>query len=244
MSENNAATEEVKGEEVVESATVNEEQQLEEVLDEEPKKKTGFARRAEKMRRQQEELQNEVQYWKNVALQNKSTQPAEQTEPTLDQFDNIQDFIKARDNWLEEKLVAKISGTVSKQTAQSKALDVHNARVQLAKKELTDWDDVFEEVNDLDVAPDTAQFIIESDAGPKLAYYLAKHPSEVIRLNNLSPLKRIAELGKLEDKVMVKVASKKTSNAPEPLPNVKGGSDLASTGKPKSYAEWKANRVR
>lgn len=253
----NAATteeEQVQGDETeastVASATEAEETQ-EELKDGQPsqdegtKKKSGFARRAEKLMRQQEELEAELSYWRNLALESgKVKEPEAKVEPKLEDFDSVQEFIAARDTWLEERLLEKVTNKVSTQTSQQKALDTHNKRVEAAKKELADWEDVFDEAGDMNVPPDTAQFILESDVGPKIAYHLAKNPSDLERLQRLSPTRRLAELGKLEDRLAKPAAPKKVSAAPAKLAEVKGGSDAPATGKPRSYSEWKANRAR
>lgn len=255
MSEVAAATNEVQGDIKVEaSATEPIATEVQETQDElkddeaspseEPKKKSGFARRAEKLQRQQQELAAERDYWRNLALE-KTQAPAEKTEPSLEDFDSVQEFIKARDQWLEERLLSKVTSKVKQQTSQDQTLELHNRRVQEVKKELADWDDVFDEAGDMDVPPDTAQFVLESEVGPKIAYHLAKFPQELDRLNRLSPTRRLAELGKLEDKLAKPAAPvKKVSSAPAKLEEVKGGSELSSAGRPRSFAEWKAQRER
>lgn len=256
MSEVAATTQEVPGEEIkVDPSTTDpqatgDEVTQEELKDdeseaqEERKKKSGFARRAEKLRQQQEELAAERDYWRNLALQSQSPQAPANAEPRLEDFNSVQEFISARDAWLEERLLSKVTNTVKQRTTEDRALEAHNQRVEAAKKEFNDWDDVFDEAGDLDVPPDTAQFVLESEVGPKIAYHLAKNPQELERLNRLSPTRRLAELGKLEDKLAKPVAPKKVSSAPAKLTEVKGGSDLPSGGRPSSFAEWKANRER
>jgi hypothetical protein len=48
---------------------------------------------------------------------------------------------------------------------------------------------------------DVLEYIKESDVGPRILYHLAKNPSELERLQKLSPRKAIADLGKLELKL-------------------------------------------
>lgn len=224
---------------------VNEDQETEqeETKDTEGhKKKSTFARRAEKVRREREELLNEVNYWKRAALEKTSPTEHRSAEPQLENFDTVQEFIKARDEWLEERLLAKVQDTVKKTTVHDRTLEAHNARVEKAKQELPDWDEVFDEVGDLDVAPDTAQFVLESPVGPRIAYHLAKNPDVLEKLNRLSPTRRLAELGKLEDKVATPKQPKKVSDAPTKLTIVKGNDSRDTSARPSSYAEWKAKR--
>ena len=241
-----ATTEEVTGTDLEEQVPpVNEEneEQQETKDNEEHKRKSTFARRAEKVRREREQLQDEVQYWKSIALE-KVTPATTAAEPQLENFDTVQDFIKARDTWLEERLLAKVQDTVKTTTVHNRTLEAHNSRVEKAKQELPDWDEVFDEVGDLDVSPDTAQFVFESDVGPRIAYHLAKNPGELEKLNRLSPTRRLAELGKLELKLTkpAEKPSKKVTDAPAKLSDVKGKESRDPGGRASSYAEWKARR--
>ena len=88
----------------------------------------------------------------------------------------------------------------------------------------------------------------ESEAGPLITYHLAKNPEEHARLNSMSPFRRVAELGKLEDKLMAQKPaarkSKDVTSAPEKLSDIKGTSALASdpgvAARTGGYAAWKA----
>lgn len=252
-----AATEQVQGTPEAELSTaepqateeieLNEDEEVK-APSEEPKKRSGFARRAEKFQREKDELAAERDYWRQLALESNKTgnQPETKTEPRLEDFESMADYLAARDGWLEERVVTKVLGTVKNANKNDRALSAHEARVQAVKKELTDWDDVFEEAGDMQVPPDTAQFVLESEVGPKIAYHLAKNPSEMDRLLALSPTRRLAELGKLEDRLATKAPApaKKTSAAPPKLVETKGGTDVLPPGRPTSFTEWKANRDR
>ena len=65
------------------------------------------------------------------------------------------------------------------------------------------------------------RLIVESEVGPQLLYHLATNPEEAERIAELSPLRQIAEIGKLEDKMQKPV--RKTSNAPAPIDPVPQG---------------------
>jgi len=83
--------------------------------------------------------------------------------------------------------------------------------------------------------------IIESDLGPQLLHHLATNPDDHERIADLSPVRQVAELGKLE--VTMKPVAKKASNAPAPITPVKAGRS-ASPGfsENDSQAEYEAKR--
>jgi hypothetical protein len=75
--------------------------------------------------------------------------------------------------------------------------------------------------------------IVESEVGPQVLHHLATHPDEHERISELSPVRQVAELGKLEAKMAP--APKKTataSNAPAPITTTKGGRSA-----PNGYSE-------
>lgn len=102
-------------------------------------------------------------------------------------------------------------------------------RLNIARKELPDFDEVVGDA-DIDVVPHIASYIAESELGPKLGYHFAKNPDDLERIQKLSPIRAIAELGKLETKLETKADVKteakvekvepKISKAPSPIATV------------------------
>lgn len=86
--------------------------------------------------------------------------------------------------------------------------------------------------------------IVESDTGPALLYELAKlaedNPSEFSRIAGLSPVRQIAELGKLEAKVSQ--PARKTTNAPAPAATTQGGRTATKDPSKMSQEEYEAYR--
>jgi len=58
--------------------------------------------------------------------------------------------------------------------------------------------------------------LMDADAGPALAYHLAKNPAVAERLNAMTPTRAAIELGRLET-TLAAPATKAPSNAPEPI---------------------------
>src|ERR1700749_24609 len=84
-----------------------------------------------------------------------------------------------------------------------------------ARKTHSDFDEVMSSVKGTpaDMVPQfVLTYITESDQSGEMAYFLAKNPDETQRIAKLSPIRGIAELGKLE----AKLTAKEPVKAPEP----------------------------
>lgn len=122
----------------------------------------------------------------------------------------------------KEQAEAQKRYDASQQKLQAEFVD----RLNSARKELPDFDEVVGDA-DIDVVPHIASYIAESELGPKLGYHFAKNPDDLERIQKLSPIRAIAELGKLELKLEkkpeVKADEAKTvaiSKAPSPITTV------------------------
>ena len=80
---------------------------------------------------------------------------------------------------------------------QEQAVAAFNARLEKAREKYPDWKAVVGGA-DIQVPPYIQQYMVESDYGGDLGYYFAKHQDETARIFKLSPIKAIAEIGKLE----------------------------------------------
>lgn len=217
------------------------------------KKATGIERRFKKFQNQINAQAQELEYWKNVAINGGAKPVAAQAvapeAPKLADFDNVEDFIAAREQHLRQQLIAEMQQQAAA-VAQSKQIaSTYETRVREAQKELPDWQEVMLSAMDEPTAPETVEFCMESEVGPKIAYYLAKNPEFHEKINNMSPTRRLAELGKIEDKVSGtnKGAQPRVTKAPQKMADVKGNNDSPiskNSSEAKSYAEWKALRER
>ena len=206
-----------------------------EAKSQESKKESRRQRAEQRLKDELQKSQEELQFLRNLVTKGTGTQSVsnvsqpEDEEPRLEDFDGrpITDYIRARDEFREGKLLQRLRDE-AKQAAETEKLQARQrSLIDEAKKELTDWDDVM--VTDEDeVFPvqDTVNFIVESDRGPWIAHYLKKNPDEHEALNKMSHNRRIAELGKLEERLkstkQEAVAVKKVTSAPAKLTNAQG----------------------
>jgi hypothetical protein len=106
----------------------------------------------------------------------------------------------------------------------------HEAKIRAsadsARKELTDFDAVMEQAKgtEADIVPQfVLNYIYESDNSALVAYHLAKNPEESQRIAKLPPIRGLAELGKLEDRLTAPKASEPKIDAPAPVVPERGG---------------------
>ena len=169
--------------------------------------------------------------------------------PKLEDFDNFDDYITAKTEYLADR---KIQATLSEreqraaaaqaQAAQAKTAEGWQKRVAIASEEIPDFYEVVANA-DVPMTPAMQQAIVESDVGPKLAYYLATHPDEAADLADLSPVAVIRALTRIEDKLAKPV---KASSAPDPITPV--GSKAKAEKDPSSmtdseFAAWRKRQI-
>lgn len=211
------------------------------------KKTSGIHRRFKKFEAALQQQAQELEYWKNVAIKGvQSTPTPVQAEKSLADFDTVEDYIAYREGHLRDQLLAEMEQAALRKTAEVQRQTTYQQKVSAAREQYSDWADVMQDAADVPVPPEVAQFCYESDVGPQIAYHLAKNPDLLERLETLSPARRLAELGKLEDKVVAPTkATKPVTKAPAKLPAVKGNNEPAlplNSGEARSYTEWKAIR--
>jgi hypothetical protein len=199
------------------------------------KKGKGFRRRIEKLKGKLTDKEREAEYWREIALKNQATDKKEQPlpkdslldtksgKPKPDDFDTQEDFIEAVAEWkAEQKLQerdSKSRETQLKNEYQSKIQSFQKNAKALAKQ-IDDYEDVLEEVSDITLSLAVQDALLESDNGPELMYELAKNKSDFERINSLSPMQAMREIGRLEARLTSKKDSSKkevsTTKAPPP----------------------------
>lgn len=112
---------------------------------------------------------------------------------------------------------------------------------QATAKDYTDVVEPFVEDDLKHFSDGTKRLIVESEVGPQLLYHLATHPDDAERIADLSPLRQIAELGKLEDRMTKPV--KQVSKAPAPINPVSAGRSGGKDISKMSVAEYRDHRA-
>lgn len=253
-----------EGEEDSESKDGDEDDDDEEKEEEKPKKKNGFKKRIDSLRKRVSDKDREIEYWREQALkgQPREREPqaktaeskAETGKPSPDDFDSHDEYIEALSDWkVEQKLKAheEKQRVLQAQTEFQKAIQAHNKRVEAFVKTHDDFHEVVEDVDDIPLSIAIQEVILSSENGPELMYSLAKNREELERINALSPIAAARELGKFEAKIKAQSESrpkkKTTTKAPKPLSAIggkSGGSVKKSIYDPNlSYKEYERLRA-
>lgn len=139
-------------------------------------------------------------------------------EPKAEDFKTVGEYAEALAEYKVEKKFAereaKRDQEQREQAAQRAQAELNGAITKVAK-EIPDYADVIGD-SEIDMPPHiTVYLATNGETGVRLGYHLAKHPDEYDRIAKLSPIRAIAELGKLEDRI-----TKPKEKAKEPDPEV------------------------
>ena len=176
-------------------------------------------------------------------------------EPQPSQFSDAFEYAKALAEFSTERALAERDRQVAQakeQEAQQKIIQSWAQKVQEAKAELPDFDDL---VASSDVVVNNAvrDAILESDVGPKILYHLAENNDLAKKIASLSPNAALREIGRLEARFEAKPETKQTaplvrSKAPAPIQPIRGGQGqpdvpMSANGEwHGSYQAWKLAR--
>lgn len=214
--------------------------------------------REEARQEAQRERQARVDLEQRLAALEQQRQPQASyvdQEPQPSQFADAFEYAKALAEFSTEKALAERDRQVAQareQEAQQKIIQSWAQKVQDAKAELPDFDDL---VASSDVVVNNAvrDAILESDVGPRILYHLAENNDLAKKIASLSPNAALREIGRLEAKFEAKPETKQTapvvrSKAPAPIQPIRGGQGqpdvpMSANGEwHGSYQAWKLAR--
>ena len=207
-----------------------------------PKKKGGFQRRIDKLNARYSAAQQEVEYWRQLALKQTGAgepkkEPVESKQPAVadgkpnpDHFDTHAEYVEALADWKTEQKLKERDQKLEKtklEIEQANTLKAHSDRVKSFAEKTDDFADVLESVDDIPVSTAVQEIIISSENGPELMYELAKNRDEYARICKLPPLAAARELGRIESRIASKASeskpeTKKLTKAPKPIGPVGG----------------------
>lgn len=173
------------------------------------------------------------------------------SKPSRSHFTSDDDYIEALTDWKANDAIIKREQQQreAKLNAEAQQIDQNfHTRLESAMKEIDDFAEV---VGNADVViPDFIVMAIkESEVGPMLTYYLAKHPDEARKIASMRPVQAVKQLMSIERELSdepvsksepVKIPEKK--RAPEPISPVKGTTTV-NPGVAKNFEEYKARRL-
>lgn len=125
---------------------------------------------------------------------------------------------------MERQAQAKAGELRSAQQAQAAVLhDAVEGMLQDGRERMPDFDQVFNSATPIHSR--AVPFIVESDKGAEIAYYLGKNPAVAQQLSSMfdaAPARALVELGRIEARLSAP-PSKTPTKAPAPAPVLNGG---------------------
>jgi hypothetical protein len=215
------------------------------------------SRRARSNARKAAELaaaRTEARMLREQLERNQRPAPQESVEPKRENYQDYESYLEARAEWRADQKVQaalKAEREIRQRSeqqgrateGQAKIAQEWNKREKAFQSATKDYDDVVMPYveEDLGRLSDGARrLIVESDLGPQLLYKLASDADLQERVAGLSPVRQIAELGRIEASFS---APRKVTNAPAPIKPVSQGksalngySDSMSDAE---YREWR-----
>jgi hypothetical protein len=207
----------------------------------ERKQNPKLEKRFSEITKQREEARQEAQREREARLaleqrlsaleqQNQPEKVNVDQEPQPSQFSDAFEYAKALAEYSTEKALAerdRQAALAKEQEAQQKVIQSWAQKVQEAKAEMPDFDDMVAS-SDVVVNNDVRDAILESDVGPKILYHLAENSDLAKKISGLSTNAALREIGKLEARFEAKPEVKPTvpvvkSKAPPPIQPIRGG---------------------
>ena len=123
---------------------------------------------------------------------------------------------------------------------QQAIVDAWSAAVADVAAAIPDWHQVVG-ASKVPTTPAMDQAIMESENGPEIAYYLAKHPAEAMRIYQLSPKAQEREIIRLESKAAGIATTTTRQSAPAPIKPIPAAAK-AVLSPADEYRKWEAER--
>ena len=142
---------------------------------------------------------------------------AQEGKPQPNQFNDAYQYAEALAEWSAENALQKRD----KQVQEESSRKIWNERQEVAKAEYEDYQDALSS-STVQVSDAAKGAILDSEAGPKILYHLAKNPDIAEAWAKKSDMAVIREIGRLEEKLsstkqVLETPAVKVSKAPEPI---------------------------
>jgi len=243
---------------------------------EEKKQNPKLEKRFSELTKQREEARKEAQREREAreALENRlkelevkvNPQPVEQVnaKPSPSQFNDAFEYAEALAEWSAEQAILNREKAETERKVQeerSKVIKSWNERLETVKADLPDYDEMIASASDITVSDEIRDAMLESEQGPRILYHLAENPELAEKLNSMSKVSALREIGKLEERFEAKETPKETpkteaetkpsvakSKAPAPISPIKTSSAVADVGVGSdgefhgTYQQWRESR--
>lgn len=242
---------------------------------EEKKQNPKLEKRFSELTKQREEARKEAAKEREAreALENRlkeleekvSPKPVEQenVKPQPSQFNDAFEYAEALAEWSAEQAILnreKAEAERKEQEQRQSVIKSWNERLETVKADLPDYDEMIASASDITVSDAIRDAMLESEQGPRILYHLAENPELAEKLNSMSQVSALREIGKLEAKFEANATPKEAkteaetkpfiarSKAPAPITPIKTSSAVADVGVTAdgefhgTYQQWRESR--
>lgn len=125
--------------------------------------------------------------------------------PSEEQFETWEDYTEGLTRWAvrqeakaqkQKELQADAEEAANQRLRET--FDAHNKRLNTARQQYEDWEQVAASLEDGGAIPQSVGLaMIELDNGPAVMYHLAKNPGLLAKLNEMSEVRAVAEIGRI-----------------------------------------------
>lgn len=136
-------------------------------------------------------------------------------EPKREEFRDDEAFTEAQVRHLAERKAQEILEQRSKAEQTERLREQYDERVEKARERYADFVAVVENPL-LTINEAMAEFIMDSEHGPDVGYYLGKNPDKAAQIAQLSPVRAARELSRIEAEIASKPKAS-PSKAPDPI---------------------------
>lgn len=217
---------------------------------ERPKKRSGIHRMQEKIARLEAELATRSQPVGDSGDRAKAVEKEIGAPPKEADFEDYVAYEDAKAEYrirkaLAEQRVADREANASKSQLQARqeAIEAFQDRMEDAREKIPDFDTVVKGAKDREIKSHVQDLVVDSEKGGLLAYYLAKYPAELTKLNGMSPIQAAKAVGALEHR-LTPVKPKAATTAPAPAKPVTGAAAAGLDPSKMSMAEYEKWRSR
>jgi hypothetical protein len=146
--------------------------------------------------------------------------------PTEEHFETWEDYTEALTRWAvrqEAKSEKQREIQADAEEAANERLrenfEAHNKRVNAARQQYEDWDQVAESLEGGGAIPQSVGLaLVELENGPAVMYHLAKNPGLLTKLNEMSEVRAVAEVGRIAASLSSAETAVEGKSSPEPWP--------------------------
>lgn len=171
-------------------------------------------------------------------------EPKAEKAPQRDDYPDWDAYSEAKADYVARKAVREENERISserreRETAESRNKKMDDFRAK-TKAKYADIEKRIEAIGDIEIKPEVADEIAESEYGPDIMNYFIEHPQDLERIAKLTPTAASRELGRLEARFesdakkpeSEKPTAPKTSAAPAPIAPISGGKTAVTSSEP------------